>query len=125
MLIVAWFLANLFLAFGYYPQWFGHKIVIAIVALIAGVGGAALLFWFLNMFVESLPQRFSLAVIPYAFLLPAFGLVSLVLLYPTIQTINYSFANSDSTAYVGLRTTGRSSKTASSGHRRSTTSCGC
>ena len=103
MLVVAWFLANLFLAFGYYPQWFGNKIVIAIVALIAGVGGAALLFCFLNMFVESLPQRFSLAVIPYAFLLPAFGLVALVLLYPTIQTINYSFANSDSTAYVGLQ----------------------
>jgi alpha-glucoside transport system permease protein len=106
MLIVAWFLANLFLAFGYYPQWFGNKIVIAVVALIAGVGGAALLFWFLNMFVESLPQRFSLAVIPYAFLLPAFGLVSLVLLFPTIQTINYSFANSDSTAYVGLQNYG-------------------
>jgi alpha-glucoside transport system permease protein len=102
MLVVVWFLANLFLAFGYYPQWFGNKAVIGILALIAGVGGAALLFWFLNMFVESLPQRFSLAVIPYAFLLPAFGLVALVLLYPTIQTINYSFANSDSTAYVGL-----------------------
>jgi alpha-glucoside transport system permease protein len=43
MLIVVWFLANLFLAFGYYPQWFGHKIVIAVLALIAGVGGAALL----------------------------------------------------------------------------------
>lgn len=102
LLVVAWFLANLFLAFGYYPQWFGNKIVIAVVALIAGVGGAAVLFWFLNMFVEALPQKFSLAVIPYAFLLPAFGLVSLVLLYPTIQTINYSFANADSTAYVGL-----------------------
>lgn len=102
MLIVVWFLANLFLAFGYYPQWFGHKIVIAVLALVGGVGGAALLFWFLNMFIEALPQRFSLAVIPYAFLLPAFGLVAVVLLYPTIQTINYSFANSDSTAYVGL-----------------------
>lgn len=102
MLIVVWFLANLFLAFGYYPQWFGNKLVIGIVALIAGVGGAALLFWFLNMFVEALPQRFSLAVIPFAFLLPAFALVALVLLYPTIQTINYSFANADSTAYIGL-----------------------
>lgn len=106
MLVVAWFLANLFLAFGYYPQWFGNKLVIGIVALIAGVGGAAVLFWFLNMFVEALPQRFSLAVIPYAFLLPAFGLVALVLLYPTIQTINYSFANADSTAYVGLENYG-------------------
>lgn len=102
MLIVVWFLANLFLAFGYYPQWFGNKLVIGVVALIAGVGGAALLFWFLNMFVEALPQRFSLAIIPYAFLLPAFALVALVLLYPTIQTINYSFANADSTAYIGL-----------------------
>jgi len=102
MLIVVWFLANLFLAFGYYPQWFGNKLVIGVVALIAGVGGAALLFWFLNMFAEALPQRFSLAIIPYAFLLPAFALVALVLLYPTIQTINYSFANADSTAYIGL-----------------------
>ena len=39
---------------------------------------------------------------PYAFLLPGFGLMSLMLLYPTLQTINYSFANSDSTEYVGL-----------------------
>lgn len=103
MLVVVWFLANLFLAFGYYPQWFGSKLIVGILALIAGVGGAALLFMFLNMFIESLPQRFSLSLIPYAFLLPAFGLVAVVLLYPTIQTINYSFANADSTAYVGLQ----------------------
>jgi alpha-glucoside transport system permease protein len=103
MVAIVWLLANLFLAFGYYPQWFGSKIVIAIVALIAGVGGAAVLFTFLNMFVEALPQRMSLAVIPYAFLLPGLALVALVLLYPALQTINYSFANSDSTAYIGLQ----------------------
>jgi alpha-glucoside transport system permease protein len=103
MVAIVWFLANLFLAFGYYPQWFGSKIVIAIVALIAGVGGAAVLFTFLNMFVEALPQRMSLSIIPYAFLLPALALVALVLLYPAVQTINYSFANSDSTAYIGLQ----------------------
>jgi alpha-glucoside transport system permease protein len=39
---------------------------------------------------------------PYAYLLPGFGLITLMLLYPTIQTINYSFANSDSTEYVGF-----------------------
>ncbi len=39
---------------------------------------------------------------PYAYLLPGFGLIGLMLLYPTIQTINYSFANADSSAYVGF-----------------------
>ncbi|HYP46932.1 MAG TPA: sugar ABC transporter permease [Propionibacteriaceae bacterium] len=103
MVVVVWFLANLFLAFGYYPQWFGSKVVIAIAAIVGGVGGAALLFMFLNMFVEALPQKISMATIPYAFVLPALALVALTLIYPTIQTINYSFANSDSTAYVGLQ----------------------
>ena len=41
-------------------------------------------------------------MIPYAFLLPGLGLIALMLLYPAVQTINYSFANEDSTAYVGF-----------------------
>ncbi|WP_330474383.1 carbohydrate ABC transporter permease [Terrabacter sp. C0L_2] len=103
MIAVVWGLANLFLAFGYYPQWFGNKFVIGLLAIIAGVGGAALLFYFLNMFVEGLPRRLSEGAIPYAFLLPGLLLVGLMLIYPTFQTINYSFANADSTAYVGLQ----------------------
>jgi alpha-glucoside transport system permease protein len=103
MVLVVWALANLFLAFGYYPDWFGSKLVIALLAIVAGVGGAAVLFWFLNMFVEGLPHRLSEGMIPYAFLLPGFLLVVLMLIYPTFQTVNYSFANSDSTEYVGLQ----------------------
>jgi len=103
MVAVVWLLANMFLAFGYYPDKFGSKFVIAVLAIIGGVGGAALLFYFLNMFVEGLPRRLSEGVIPYAFLLPGLLLVGLMLIYPTFQTINYSFANSDSTAYIGLQ----------------------
>jgi len=103
MIAVIWGLANLFLAFGYYPEKFGSKFVIAILAIVGGVGGAALLFYFLNMFVEGLPRRLSEGVIPYAFILPGLLLVGLMLIYPTFQTINYSFANSDSTAYVGFQ----------------------
>jgi alpha-glucoside transport system permease protein len=103
MIAVVWLLANMFLAFGYYPEKFGSKFVIAVLAIIGGVGGAALLFYFLNMFVEGLPRRLSEGVIPYAFLLPGLLLVGLMLIYPTFQTINYSFANSDSTAYIGLQ----------------------
>lgn len=104
MAVMVWAIANLFLAFAYYPQWFGHnKVVIGILALIAGVGGAMVFFYFLNMFVEGLPRRLSEGVIPYAFLLPGFSLIGLMLLYPAIQTIVYSFANKDSTAWVGFQ----------------------
>lgn len=103
MAAVVWALSNLFLAFGYYPDAFGSKFVVGLLAIIGGVGGAALLFFFLNMFVEGLPSRLSQGVIPYVFLLPGLLLVALMLIYPTFQTVNYSFANSDSTAYIGLQ----------------------
>ncbi len=102
MVLVGWGLANLFLAFGYYPDKFGSKLVIAVLALAGGVGGAAVLFFFLNLFVEGLPEKVSLKAMPYAYLLPGVALIGLMLIYPTIQTINYSFANADSTGYVGL-----------------------
>jgi len=102
MVVVVWAIINLFLAFGYYPEKFHGKVVIGILAIIAGVGGPAVLFYFLNMFVEGLPRRLSGRVIPYAFLLPGLGLMSIMLIYPAIQTINYSFANEDSSKYVGF-----------------------
>ena len=95
---------NLFLAFAYYPEWFADsKVLIGVLALVAGVVGAYLLFMFINMFVEGLPGRMSRGVMPYAFLLPGLGLIGLMLIYPTVQTINYAFANSESTEYVGLQ----------------------
>ncbi|HET7734667.1 MAG TPA: sugar ABC transporter permease [Nocardioidaceae bacterium] len=78
------------------------RILQAVVAIVAGVGGAGLLFYFINQLVEALPLRLSLKVIPYAFLLPAFGLLIAFLIYPTIQTIIYSFANDTSTEFVGF-----------------------
>lgn len=103
MFLVLWGLGNLFLAFGYYPEKFGNKIIIGLLAIVGGVGGAYALFYFLNVFIEGLPARLAEGVIPYGFLLPGFLLVGLMLIYPTFQTINYSFANADSTAYVGLQ----------------------
>jgi alpha-glucoside transport system permease protein len=102
MVVIVWAMGNVFLAFAYYPQWFGSKIVIGLLAIVVGVGGAALLFFALNMFVEGLPQRISEVVMPYAFLIPGFGLICLMLIYPAVQTINYSFANADSTKYIGF-----------------------
>jgi alpha-glucoside transport system permease protein len=94
-------IGSLFQAFVYYPQFF-PKVVQGLLAVVLGVAGAAAVFYFINMFVEALPEKASGKIMPYAFLLPGVGLIGLMLLYPTVQTINYSFANADSTAYVGL-----------------------
>ncbi len=101
--VTGWLMFNIFLSFGLLPGlYFDSRLLIGLVAVSVGVGGAALLFYFLNMVVEGLPRQLSLKVIPYAYLFPGFGLIGLLLIYPAIQTINYSFANNDATAYVGL-----------------------
>jgi alpha-glucoside transport system permease protein len=79
------------------------KLAQAGIAVLAGVGGTMLLFYFLNMAVEGLPQRVETALKPYVFVLPAVLFITLFLIYPTIQTIVYSFANEDSTAWVGFQ----------------------
>lgn len=103
MVVIAWFICNAFLAFAYYPQWFASSgIVIGLLGLIIGIGGAVAFFYFLNVCIEGFPARLSRGLIPYAFLLPGFSLITIFLLYPTVQTIVYSFANDDSTDWVGL-----------------------
>lgn len=103
MVVVAWLACNAFLAFAFFPgTFFNSKPLIGVLAIVVGIGGSLLFFRFLNMAIEGLPPRLSEGVIPYAFLLPGFSLIALMLLYPTVQTIVYSFANADSTAWVGL-----------------------
>lgn len=101
--VTAYVMYTLFMSFGLRPEWYGDsRIVIGLVAIVAGVGGAAVLFWFLNMLVEGLPQRLSLNLMPYVYLAPGFSLMALMLLYPTILTIVYSFQNKDRTAWAGF-----------------------
>ncbi len=98
-----WLMINIFLAFSLYPGLFlNSRLLIGVLAVVIGVGGAAFFFYFLNMLIEGLPQRWSLRLMPYAYVLPGLGLIALILIYPTVQTIIYSFANRDSSAWVGL-----------------------
>ena len=103
MAVTGYLMWTIFLSFGILPElYLNSKILIGLVAVVVGVGGAALLFYFLNMLVEGLPERASAMLIPYAYLLPGFALIGLMLLYPAVQTIMYSFADKDSEAWVGL-----------------------
>ena len=78
------------------------KVLNALISIIAGVGGALVLYWLLNKLAESLPGPWEDRVKPYLYLLPALAAIGLFLIYPAIQTIVYSFANRDSTEWVGF-----------------------
>jgi alpha-glucoside transport system permease protein len=78
------------------------KVLNALISIVAGVGGAFVLYYLLNKFAERLPGRWEDRIKPYVYLLPAVAAIGVFLIYPAIQTIVYSFANRDSTAFVGL-----------------------
>jgi alpha-glucoside transport system permease protein len=78
------------------------KILNALIAVVGGVAGAIVLYYLLNKLAEILPGRWEHRLKPYLYVLPAFAAIALYLLYPTIQTIIYSFANAGSTAFVGF-----------------------
>ncbi len=78
------------------------KIINAVLAVLAGVGGMLVLYWLLNLAVDRLPMRWEQRLKPYVFVGPAVAIVGLFLVYPAVKTIQLSFANANTTAYVGL-----------------------
>lgn len=79
------------------------KILNAVIAILGGIGGAIIIFWILNKLAESLKGRWEDRVKPWMFAGPAILAIAVYLIYPAIVTIQYSFANEDSTAYVGFK----------------------
>src|SRR5690349_17683776 len=61
-----------------------------------------LLFWILNKLAEALPGKWEDRVKPWMFAGPAILAIGVFLIYPAIVTIQYSFANETSEAYVGF-----------------------
>ncbi len=61
------------------------------------------LYFLLNFIVERLPGQWEHRVKPFVFVGPAVLIIGLFLIYPTVQTLIYSFANDDSTEWVGFQ----------------------
>ena len=78
------------------------RVLNALMAVVGGVGGALLLYYALNKIVERLPQKWEERIKPYVFVGPAVVAIGIFLIYPAIRTVILSFANSTSTAWVGL-----------------------
>ncbi len=79
------------------------KILNTILTVVAGIGVALVLYWLLNKLAELLPRRWEDRLKPYLYILPAVLAIFVYILYPAIQTIEYSFANAQSTHFVGLQ----------------------
>jgi alpha-glucoside transport system permease protein len=66
------------------------------------VAGAVVVYYLLNKLAELLPGRWEDRVKPYLYLLPALAVLGVYLVYPTVQTFVFSFANNRSTEFVGF-----------------------
>lgn len=69
--------------------------LIAIVAIVWGVGGVALLFWVFNGIVERLPDAWRTRLLPFVFVGPAVAILAWYLTIPTLRTFWISLFSRD------------------------------
>jgi len=80
------------------PKW-----LVAIVAVIWGVGGAALLYFVSNWLVEQLAPEWVRRLQPFLFVGPAMLILAWFLAIPTVRTLYISLFNANSSVFVGLQ----------------------
>ncbi len=79
------------------------KVIIALVAIIWGVGGAVAMYVLANWLVEQLPADWTRRIQPFIFVGPAVAILFWYLALPTIRTFIISLYNRDGSEFVGLR----------------------
>lgn len=92
----------LYLGFVFLRESSAPKLVIAIVAIVWGVGGVALLYTVANWIVESIGGQFRARVQPYIFVGPALAILFWYLALPTVRTLWSSFFDAAGVNFVGL-----------------------
>lgn len=60
--------------------------IIALVAIVWGVGGVAVLYWIFNNLVERLPDTWRIRFLPFVFVGPAMAILAWYLAIPTLRT---------------------------------------
>jgi alpha-glucoside transport system permease protein len=74
------------------------RAIIALVAIIWGVGGVALLFWVFNSLVERLPDALRTRLLPFVFVGPGMAILAWYLTIPTLRTFWLSLFGRDGPA---------------------------
>lgn len=80
-----------------------NKWVIAVIAIIWGVGGAMLLYFLVNAIVESLPEGISHLLQPFVFVGPAVAILIWYLALPVARTFRLSLLDRNSANFVGIQ----------------------
>ncbi len=80
-----------------------HRAVIALIALVVGVGGIWALFASLTNAAEALPTNARYAMRPWVFVGPALAILMVYIVFPSIRTVWISLFDRTSTQFVGLR----------------------
>ena len=71
------------------------RTIIALIAILWGVGGVALLYWIFNDLVERLPDVWRTRLLPFVFVGPAIAILSWYLAIPTLRTFWISLFGRD------------------------------
>jgi alpha-glucoside transport system permease protein len=79
-----------------------HQILIAVVAIVWGVGGTALLFVISNAIVEQLNPKWRSALQPFVFVGPALVILGWYLFMPVVRSLRASFFGANGAEFVGL-----------------------
>ncbi len=79
------------------------KVVIAVVAIIWGVGGIAILYVVSNWLIEQMPAHWTRRLQPFVFIGPAMAILAWYLAIHTFRTLWISFYNRDGTELVWLQ----------------------
>ncbi|WP_211262681.1 carbohydrate ABC transporter permease [Nitriliruptor alkaliphilus] len=77
------------------------KILNGLIAMVAGVGGAVLLFIVMNALVERLSSKWEQRIKPYVFIGPAVAVVGLFLVFPALRSFYLSFFDAAGDRFVG------------------------
>jgi alpha-glucoside transport system permease protein len=91
LLVTAALVAVFGLSFSFMRNAAVPKYLIAVVALVVGVGGIWALFLTVDNLVSQLPIKTRDILRPYVFITPAFLVLLVYIIYPTIRTIYVSF----------------------------------
>jgi alpha-glucoside transport system permease protein len=91
--LIAFFV--LYQGFDFLREGNAPKIVIALVAIVWGVGGVAILFYIFNRLVESLPVEWTARLQPFVFVGPALALLVWFLALPAVRTSYISLFGRD------------------------------
>lgn len=80
------------------PKW-----IIAVVAIVWGVGGVGLLYWVFNGIVERMPDQWTTRLQPFVFVGPAVAILIFYLAWPTLVTFRLSLLDRNGVEFVGIQ----------------------